>query len=120
MTALALPGCAGGSGEATLRSLEGGPVQFEARGSMGDGVDDVRVFVYHEGDLLSGPSESIVPWKTTTGVGPVPTTVSMTVESLSSDGEARCTIHWGGRSVSNTARGDHAVAECIAHLEAGR
>jgi hypothetical protein len=115
---LLLVGCAPqGTGE--LSGSRCADLVFEATGSLGQGVDDVQA------TLFDGTSEQqlvgLSPTSYTTSHCPTAegTEVTMSVETLSANGWAECRIEFAGRSVTNRAEGDHAVAECTATLVAG-
>jgi hypothetical protein len=119
MLLVALAGCAPQNG-GELASSRCADLVFEATGSLGQGVDDVQATVFDgtQEQQLVGLS----PTSLNTSHCPVAggTEVRMSVETLSANGWAECRITFAGRSVTNRAEGDHAVAECTATLVPGR
>lgn len=111
-----LAGCAGESkpGQEIYQNSE--TVQgliYRADGTTGDGADDVKVTITPTSTDQTGEpgTDSLVPWTKTTS-GAEGDKVKMTVESLSTNGEAECQISYQDIIIHNTASGDHAVAVC--------
>jgi len=118
LAAAALAGCGLQNGG----TIEGGcaDLVYEATGSTGDGVDDVQATIHNSTGAADEHLLGISPIRLETAACGDDVEVSMTVESLSSDGWAGCRITWDGESVSDRAEGDHAVAECSVTLIANR
>lgn len=92
---------------------------YRADGSTGDGADDVSITIepIESQQTQQVKTDSLVPW-TSTVAGSDGDKVRMTVESLSSNGEAECQISYRDIIIHNTASGDHAIAVCEGTLSA--
>jgi hypothetical protein len=86
---------------------------YMASGTQGDGPDDATVIIEPtDSDPTGEPGAStLLPWtKTTTGTQG--SKVSMTVESLASDGTVECQIMFDNIIIHNKASGDHVKVTC--------
>jgi len=94
-------------------------LSYRASGTVGDGPDDALISIK---STTSDPTETvdsptILPW-TRTSVGNDGDKVSMTVESLSSDGTVQCQIFYKNLIIINEASGDHVTVTCEGELSA--
>ena len=119
---LLLAGCSAGSGSSELgekyensETLQG--VTYRVSGSVGDGADDAVITIQPNDSDPVGEKQvnTILPW-TKTSTGNEGMKVSMTVESLSSDGDIECQIFYQNMIIRNTASGDHATVTCEGEL----
>ena len=120
-----LVSCSGSSPEASengtiiqnSETVQG--LSYRASGSTGDGADDARITVKatKTDPEATEAYDTLVPW-TRTSTGNDGDTVSMTVESLSTDGKAECQIFYKDIIIRNVATGDHAIAKCEGVLSA--
>lgn len=116
-----LSGCSSdnsNSGEKYKNSEKVDGLVYMAMGTQGDGPDDAIVNV---ASTKSNPEETkdvntILPW-TKTVKGTAGEKVSMTVESLSSDGTVECQIMFDDIIIYNKASGNNVTVTCEGTLD---
>lgn len=127
-----LTGCAGSAGGNITNTATGDKYKnsetvegliYMAKGTPAtDAPDDAIINIAPlkggSGEAALGEKDvnTLLPWTKTTG-GATDSKVSMTVESLSSDGEVECQIFFQNMIIHNKASGDHAKVTCEGTLE---